>query len=195
MPPLSFPHCTSSPSVLLYPVLSLSRTKVNKYNMGIDFGGAGGSKGGHNGGRTKNTNRKAAKTQNVYVRLLCKLYEFLSRRTDSQFNKVVLKRLRMSRVNQPVMSLTRVLRFAKKSGENVSSMYHILWNVWIGSCPCRFYSLEHHAFVRDICGCPPLSSLTACCSSMHSMFGFDMVICRRVFLICLYTHRGITRQM
>ena len=42
-----------------------------------------------------------------------KLYRFLARRTDAPFNKVVLKRLFMSRVNRPPMSLARVIRQMK----------------------------------------------------------------------------------
>lgn len=49
----------------------------------------------------------------MYIRLLVKLYRFLARRTDSQFNKIVLKRLFMSRVNRAPISLTRVVRYAK----------------------------------------------------------------------------------
>ena len=46
--------------------------------------------------------------------LLCvKLYRFLARRTDSPFNKVVLKRLFMSRVNRPPLSLARIVRQMK----------------------------------------------------------------------------------
>lgn len=72
--------------------------------MGIDLIG---------GGRKKNNNRTAPNTQNVYVRLLVKLYRFLARRTDSQFNKIVLKRLFMSRINRAPISLTRVARYSK----------------------------------------------------------------------------------
>jgi len=72
--------------------------------MGIDLIG---------GGRKKNNNRTAPNSQNVYVRLLVKLYRFLARRTSSQFNKIVLKRLFMSRVNRPPISLTRVARYTK----------------------------------------------------------------------------------
>jgi len=72
--------------------------------MGIDLIG---------GGRKKNNNRTAPETQNVYVRLLVKLYRFLARRTDSQFNKIVLKRLFMSRINRAPISLTRVARYTK----------------------------------------------------------------------------------
>jgi len=72
--------------------------------MGIDLIG---------GGRKKNNNRTEPQTQNVYVRLLVKLYRFLARRTDSQFNKIVLKRLFMSRVNRAPISLTRVARYTK----------------------------------------------------------------------------------
>jgi len=65
------------------------------------------------GGRVKNTNRKDAESKNPYLQLLIKLYRFLSRRTESHFNRVVLKRLYMSRVNRPCMSLSRVLRYTK----------------------------------------------------------------------------------
>lgn len=39
------------------------------------------------------------------------LYSFLSRRTDSGFNAVVLKRLIMSRTNRPPMGLARIARY------------------------------------------------------------------------------------
>merc|ERR1711924_133498 len=51
--------------------------------------------------------------QNVYIRLLVKLYRFLARRVDSKFNKVVLKRLFMSRMNRPPLSLSKIDRFMK----------------------------------------------------------------------------------
>jgi len=56
----------------------------------------------------KNSHRKAPKIDNVYLKLLVKLYRFLARRTDSNFNKVVLKRLFMSRINRPPMSISRI---------------------------------------------------------------------------------------
>ena len=46
----------------------------------------------------------------MYLRLLVKLYRFLARRTDAQFNKAVLKRLFMSKANRPPMSLSNVAR-------------------------------------------------------------------------------------
>lgn len=39
------------------------------------------------------------------------LYSFLVRRTDSKFNKVVLKRLYMSKTNQPPISMSRLAKF------------------------------------------------------------------------------------
>jgi large subunit ribosomal protein L18e len=42
------------------------------------------------------------------------LYRFLARRTDSKFNKIVLKRLFMSRSNRPPLSLARIVRQMKK---------------------------------------------------------------------------------
>ncbi|KAI1778276.1 solute carrier family 25 member 42 [Hypoxylon cercidicola] len=56
----------------------------------------------------RSTHRKAPKSDNVYLKLLVKLYRFLARRTDSSFNKVVLRRLFMSRMNRPPVSLSRV---------------------------------------------------------------------------------------
>lgn len=42
------------------------------------------------------------------------MYRFLARRTGSKFNKIILKRLFMSRINKPPISLARVVRFMKK---------------------------------------------------------------------------------
>ena len=63
------------------------------------------------GGRSKKTKRSAPKSDNVYLKLLVKLYRFLSRRTESNFCKVVLKRLFMSRINRPPLSLSKLARF------------------------------------------------------------------------------------
>jgi large subunit ribosomal protein L18e len=88
----------------------------------------------------RSSHRKAHKSDNVYLKLLVKLYRFLARtslrlqappqdlpfpmskvpkrttdlplnvgRTDSNFNKVVLRRLFMSRINRPPMSLSRIV--------------------------------------------------------------------------------------
>ncbi|KAI1332564.1 ribosomal protein L18e/L15P [Xylariaceae sp. FL0255] len=56
----------------------------------------------------RGTHRQAPKSDNVYLKLLVKLYRFLARRTDSNFNKVILRRLFMSRINRPPVSLSRV---------------------------------------------------------------------------------------
>merc|ERR1712139_550416 len=65
------------------------------------------------GGRIKNGNRKAPTSENVYIRLLVKLYRFLARRTEANFNKVILKRLFMSRMNRPPLSLSKVAKFMR----------------------------------------------------------------------------------
>jgi len=61
--------------------------------------------------------RKEVKSNDVYLRLLVKLYRFLSRRTEADFNRVVLKRLIMSRKNKPPVSLKRLIS-ASKGHEN-----------------------------------------------------------------------------
>ncbi|KAK5628559.1 hypothetical protein RRF57_004274 [Xylaria bambusicola] len=82
----------------LHPVDSRDRQRVI-VKMGIDVPGKHHLRGTH---------RKAPKSDNVYLKLLVKLYRFLARRTDSNFNKVVLRRLFMSRINRPPVSLSRV---------------------------------------------------------------------------------------
>ncbi|ETS81780.1 60S ribosomal protein L18-B [Pestalotiopsis fici W106-1] len=61
----------------------------------------------------RGTHRKAPKSDNVYLKLLVKLYRFLARRTDSSFNKVVLRRLFMSRINRPPVSVSRIVGQSK----------------------------------------------------------------------------------
>merc|ERR1712230_339261 len=65
------------------------------------------------GGRIKKSNRKAPTTENVYIRLLVKLYRFLARRTEAKFNSVILKRLFMSKMNRPPLSLSKVAKFMR----------------------------------------------------------------------------------
>uniref|UniRef100_A0A8C4XL70 Large ribosomal subunit protein uL15/eL18 domain-containing protein n=1 Tax=Falco tinnunculus TaxID=100819 RepID=A0A8C4XL70_FALTI len=67
--------------------------------MGIDIR--------HN--RDRKVRRREPKSQDIYLRLLVKLYRFLARRTNSAFNKVILKRLFMSRTNRPPLSLSRMV--------------------------------------------------------------------------------------
>jgi len=64
--------------------------------------------------RRKNRGKNRTPTsEDPYLRLLIKLYKFLDRRTNSPFNRVVLRRLCQSNVNRPPMSLTRLLRYMK----------------------------------------------------------------------------------
>merc|ERR1712021_193559 len=41
---------------------------------------------------------------------------FLARRTDAKFNKIVLRRLFMSKINRPPLSIARLVRNMKKAG-------------------------------------------------------------------------------
>ncbi|KAI8426037.1 hypothetical protein MSG28_005006 [Choristoneura fumiferana] len=58
--------------------------------------------------------RTEVKSQDVYLRLLVKLYRYLARRTNAKFNQIILRRLFMSRINRPPISLSRVARHMKK---------------------------------------------------------------------------------
>jgi len=73
--------------------------------MGIDLK-SGGRRKGHN-------TRSAPVSKNVYIKLLEKLYSFLSRRAESKFAATVVKRLRMSRINNPPISISRLARYMK----------------------------------------------------------------------------------
>eukprot|EP00747_Dinoflagellata_sp_TGD_P058405 gnl/TRDRNA2_/TRDRNA2_151106_c1_seq1.p1 gnl/TRDRNA2_/TRDRNA2_151106_c1~~gnl/TRDRNA2_/TRDRNA2_151106_c1_seq1.p1 ORF type:complete len:187 (+),score=51.29 gnl/TRDRNA2_/TRDRNA2_151106_c1_seq1:147-707(+) len=68
--------------------------------MGIDI---------EKGGRVK-SNKRITKSTNPYIRLLCKLYKFMARRTDSKFNKVIYKRLNMTRRRRPPLSLSKLVK-------------------------------------------------------------------------------------
>ncbi|KAL7172112.1 hypothetical protein ACSBR2_031748 [Camellia fascicularis] len=62
-------------------------------------------------GKRKKTKRTAPKSNDIYLKLLVKLYHFLVRRTGSNFNVVILKRLFMGKTNKPPLSLFRLIRF------------------------------------------------------------------------------------
>ncbi|KAG5567762.1 hypothetical protein RHGRI_003072 [Rhododendron griersonianum] len=84
--------------------ISCSKTLRKIYTSGIDLKA---------GGKSKRTKRTAPKSQDIYLKLIVKLYRFLVRRTGSKFNAVILKRLFMSKVNKPPISLSRLIRFTE----------------------------------------------------------------------------------
>ena len=56
----------------------------------------------------------------LYLHLLIKLFKFLARRTESKFNKVIAKRLQMSRTNKCPLSLRHIAKYLKdKTGKTV----------------------------------------------------------------------------
>jgi len=62
--------------------------------------------------------RKAPRSNDVYIRLLVKLYRFLARRSEAKFNKIILKRLFMSRSNRPPLSLSKLASQMNKPGRS-----------------------------------------------------------------------------
>ncbi|KAJ6729433.1 60S RIBOSOMAL PROTEIN L18-1-RELATED [Salix viminalis] len=72
------------------------------------------------GGKSKKTKRTAPKSDDIYLKLLVKLYRFLVRRTGSNFNAVVLKRLFMSKINKPPLSLSRLITFMKGKEDKIA---------------------------------------------------------------------------
>ncbi|XP_010931680.1 large ribosomal subunit protein eL18y [Elaeis guineensis] len=72
------------------------------------------------GGRSKKARRTAPRSDDVYLKLLVKLYRFLVRRTGSKFNAVILKRLFMSKINKPPISLKRLIRFMEGKEDKIA---------------------------------------------------------------------------
>merc|ERR1712025_1300093 len=66
--------------------------------------------------KDRKVRRTEPKSQDIYLRLLVKLYRFLARRTDAKFNNIVLRRLFMSKINRPPLSIARLVRNMKKDG-------------------------------------------------------------------------------
>jgi len=66
--------------------------------------------------KDRKVRRTEPKSQDIYLRLLVKLYRFLARRTDAKFNRIVLRRLFMSKINRPPLSIARLVRNMKKPG-------------------------------------------------------------------------------
>ena len=66
--------------------------------------------------KDRKVRRTEPKSQDIYLRLLVKLYRFLARRTEKKFNKIILKRLFMSRINRPPLSISRLVRNLNKKG-------------------------------------------------------------------------------
>jgi len=58
----------------------------------------------------KKGHRSEPKSEDPYLLLLVKLYRFLARRTDSKFNQVILRRLYLSKINRPPVSLSRIAK-------------------------------------------------------------------------------------
>ncbi|CAI9105405.1 OLC1v1004318C2 [Oldenlandia corymbosa var. corymbosa] len=72
------------------------------------------------GGKVKKTKRTAPKSEDIYLKLLVKLYRFLVRRTGSKFNAVILKRLFMSKVNKAPISLSRLVNYTKGKEDKIA---------------------------------------------------------------------------
>merc|ERR1739846_166285 len=81
-------------------------TSTREDVMGVDIR--------HN--KDRKVRRTEPKSQDIYLRLLVKLYRFLARRTESKFNRIVLRRLFMSKINRPPLSIARLIRNMKKAG-------------------------------------------------------------------------------
>lgn len=71
-------------------------------------------------GRTKSTRRKELKSSDPYLKLLVDLYNFLARRTDAPFNRVVAKRLIMARRFKACVSLSKLITLMKDKEDKIA---------------------------------------------------------------------------
>ncbi|KAF8709584.1 Ribosomal protein 60S L18 and 50S L18e, partial [Rhizoctonia solani] len=88
------------PEAILFDTASTVKTSQDGEHIGIDL----------ERHHVKKGNRTAPKSEDPYLLLLVKLYRFLARRTDAKFNKVVLRRLFLSKINKPPISLSRITK-------------------------------------------------------------------------------------
>jgi ribosomal protein L18E len=77
------------------------------------------------------------------------LYRFLVRRTKSNFNAVILKRLFMSKTNRPPLSMRRLVRFMEGK---------------VGTLECNF-GLGQHPFDDVMVKCGRLISIHVPCGA------------------------------
>ena len=80
------------------------------------------------GGRRPNKNKKDTKSTNLYLHLLIRLYRFLDRRTESNFNRAVLRRLAQSRLAKAPMSISRVASHLKGKEDKIAVLVGTITN-------------------------------------------------------------------
>jgi len=68
----------------------------------------------------KKTGRTASASDNPYLRLLVKLFSFLARRTNTKYNKIILKRLFHSKANKAPISTSRLANVARAHPHRVA---------------------------------------------------------------------------
>ena len=65
------------------------------------------------GGRVRSKEKKVLNSPNLYLKLLMKLFRFMSRRSPCPIHKTILRRLMLSRVNRPILSISRIAKYMK----------------------------------------------------------------------------------
>ncbi|KAL5547128.1 hypothetical protein UlMin_006815 [Ulmus minor] len=86
---------------------------------------------------SKKSKHTTPKSDDIYLKLLVKLYRFLVRRTSSKFNAVILKRLFMSEVNKAPLSLSRLIRYTKGKEDKIAVVVGtMIDNIRVYKVPC-----------------------------------------------------------
>merc|ERR1712011_70095 len=75
--------------------------------------------------KDRKVRRTSPKSQDIYLAQLVKLYKFLARRTDAKSNNIILRRLCMSQIYRPPLSLARLIR---KEGRSCRQDCSSCWN-------------------------------------------------------------------
>merc|ERR1711976_141790 len=120
-------------------------------------------------GKKKKTIRKNPKTNNLYVRLLARLYGFLTKRTGSKFNSSVLHRLFTSRNNLPKDAKKKII-VVVGTVTNDNRMIHM---PKVKICALRFTESARDRIVKAGGTCLTFDQL-----ALQSPLGSDTILIR-----------------
>ena len=130
--------------------------------------------------KDRKVRRTAPKSEDIYLRLLVKLYRFLARRTDAKFNEIVLRRLFMSKINRPPISLARLIRNMKKEGREgkVAVVIGTVTNdLRIFKVPKLTVSLLNSETISPLQQCNELSKPVGTLKTKRAVFAFKLEFC------------------
>lgn len=111
--------------------------------------------------------RRNPKSDDVYLRLMVKLYKFLARRTNAKFNNIIKRRLMMSRINRAPLSISRLARQMKKPGREgkLAVVVGTVTNdIRMREVPKMTVSAIHYFGITSFCSVRPILRFVGVCT-------------------------------